>query len=133
MNTYDHVYNASNDGCEIKLQLANGYISQTTVLFESANICARVDAVGSVEFLDCNGNAVASAEAPEETSGKKKYTELLCRYDGENIILRFPIVKWIDNYPHCDGEHDRWDSVIIGYHTVTFSTETGNIEFSPSK
>lgn len=36
-------------------------------------------------------------------------------------MLQFPIAKWIDNDPNCDGEYDRWDSKMFGYHALEFA------------
>lgn len=41
--------------------------------------------------------------------------------EGKTITISFAIVEWIDNYPNCDGEHDRWDSRTVGYHDLVFS------------
>lgn len=43
------------------------------------------------------------------------------------IKLEFPIYKWIDHYPHCDGEHDRWEQQIIGYRELALDLATGMI------
>ena len=118
MKTYEKVFNSTHHAGLKEFQLANGYISTTEIYFEEEELLAVIGASGKVELKDCGGNIIASASAPEEDGGKKVYTEVLCGREDGKLVFKFPIVEWIDNYPHCDGEHDRWDSRIIGYHTV---------------
>lgn len=108
-------------------QIASGYISVTTVLFEKEDIVAVIDAKGAVEFYNINDELLAAGEVSAVESGRQVYEEVCCEADENAIIIRFPIVKWIDNYPHCDGEHDRWDSKIIGYHTLKLDRLTNSV------
>lgn len=101
-------------------QIASGYISETVLLFERENVIARVQAKGQVTFFDLNGAVLASGEVPAETGGREVYQELSCQVADGKLILLFPIYQWIDNYPNCDGEHDRWDTKRVGAHTLTF-------------
>ncbi len=117
----DIVYNSEN-GSQ-KYQIASGYISETVILFKKEEIAIRVFAEGRVDFLDLDGNPLAVGKVEAQTGGREVYEELVCEADEKTLTLKFPIVKWIDNYPNCDGENDRWDSVIIGYNTLIFDRE----------
>lgn len=108
-------------------QIASGYISVTTILFEKENIVAVIDAKGAVEFYNVNDELLATGEVSKVESGRQVYEEVCCEADENAVIIRFPIVEWIDNYPHCDGEHDRWDSRIIGYHTLKLDRLTNSV------
>ncbi len=121
----DIVYNSEN-GCQ-KYQIASGYISESVVLFEKEAIFVRVFAEGRADFLDLDGNLLAAGKVEAQTGGREVYEELVCEVDEKALTLKFPIVKWIDNYPNCDGENDRWDSVIIGYNTLSFDIENKTI------
>ena len=101
-------------------QLASGYISETLIFFEQENVYAQIQAKGHVDLLDAQGNVQASKDLPPEEGGKAVYQEVICRTEGGRIILEFPTYEWIDNYPHCDGEHDRWDTRRIGEHILEF-------------
>ena len=112
----DIVYNSE---CGVKkYQIASGYISETVILFEKEETVACVYAEGRVEFFDTDGNLISQGKVESQTGGREVYEEVVCEADENCITLKFPIVKWIDNYPNCDGEHDRWDSVVIGYNTL---------------
>ena len=126
MTNYDKIFNSKSEKSS-KLQLANGYISTTNILFEEEKIVVKIDADGTVGFLDLEDKVIASISIPEQTGGKQVYTELMCSVEADFILLKFPIVEWIDNYPHCDGEYDRWDSKIIGYHNLDFDLKTNQI------
>ena len=110
-----------------KYQLATGYISSTRIPFDIAKIALLVEAKGYVKFLDSEENLLASVNLPKQTGGKEVYSEVLYKEESDKITLKFPIVEWIDNYPNCDGEHDRWDTRTIGYHTIIFDIQTNKI------
>ena len=126
MRNYDKQFNSQQEK-ELKIELANGYISTTKILFEAEKIVVKIDAKGVIDFLDFEDQVIASIDIPQQTGGKEVYTEVLCGVEDSCILLKFPIVEWIDNYPHCDGEHDRWDSKIIGYHKLVFDLKTNQI------
>ena len=126
MKVYDKIFK-STETKEEKYQLASGYISTTTVFFEEENIVAKIEAKGEVIFFDGDDAELAAVQMPEQSGGREVYEDVICSVEAGKIMLKFPIVKWIDNYPHCDGEHDRWDSQIIGWHILRFDTKTKDI------
>ena len=126
MKNFDMIFNSQREK-DAKIELANGYISTTEILFEVERIVIKIDAKGTVDFLNLENKIIASINIPKQTGGKEVYTEVLCDVEDMCILLKFPLVEWIDNYPHCDGEHDRWDSKIIGYHNLVFDLKTSQI------
>ena len=127
MNKYDKLFHSENDKNFKEFQLASGYISSTTIYFELEKIAVKIEARGYIEFFDQEENRLAFIDIPEQTGGKESYENVLCGVEDGALILKLPIVEWIDNYPHCDGEHDRWDSRTIGYNIVTFDVYTNKI------
>ena len=121
----DIIFNSEN-GSQ-KYQIASGYISETIILFEREETTALVYAEGRVEFFDRDGNSLAEGKVESQTGGREVYEEVVCEAAETTLTLKFPIVKWIDNYPNCDGENDRWDSVIIGYNTLTYDRKNKTI------
>lgn len=117
----------SGNGVKKTFQLASGYISQTTIHFENENIVAVIQAAGSVEFFDGYDVLIAAGSVSRDDSGRKVYEDVVCQVKDEVLILQFPIYEWIDNYPHCDGEHDRWDTRIIGFHALSLDLQTREI------
>ena len=111
-------------------QLATGYVSSTTIPFEANEIVVRIEAKGFVEFLNPQENLLASFNLPKQAEGRGVYTEVLYSEGDNAITLKFPIIEWIDNYPHCDGEFDRWDTKTIGYYTLEFNIQTNKITFN---
>ena len=107
-------------GGEEKIQIASGYISKTNILFEKEGIIAEIDAKGSVKFYDTDENLLDEGSVPSQTGGREVYEEIYPKLDGKSITLSFPVYEWIDNYPNCDGEHDRWSTKTIGYESLTF-------------
>ncbi len=125
MTKADIIFNSEHG--EKTFQIASGHISETTVLFEKEGISALIHAKGYVEFYNVDGELLASGNLPEVESGKQVYEEVRCSADGNLITLSFPIYTWIDHYPNCDGEHDRWSTKTIGYNTVTFDCASNKV------
>ena len=115
---YDKLFNSA-ETAEKEFSLAAGHISTTVIWCEQEKLILQVEASGKVDLLDENGAVLATKTAEKQTGGREVYEKVVI-VKNENLVLRFPVVEWIDNYPHCDGEHDRWDSKIIGWDTVAF-------------
>ena len=110
-----------------KYQLATGYISETSILLQKEGVIAVIQAKGSVELYDMDGQLLATANAPKEDEGRGVYEEVVLDVEGEQLKLTFPIYQWIDNYPNCDGEHDRWDTKKVGEYVIALDLTTGSI------
>ena len=84
-------------------------------------MAVKFDVVFNSETDNAKGYfQIASGAVPQVVSGKEAYQEISCQAENGKIVLQFPIYQWIDNYPHCDGEHDRWDTRKVGAHTMIF-------------
>ena len=103
-------------------QIPSGYISEMSILFEKENVIAQVQAKGQAAFYDLDGQLLASGEVPA-AGGREVYEELCCQVEEGKLALLFPVYQWIDTYPNCDGENDRWIARKVGAHTLTFDTE----------
>lgn len=115
---FDFVFDSTKDNGK-EFQLANGHISETNILFEREDVAAMVYAQGKIEFF-ADGELVATRKLPEVDGGKGVYDTVICVVKGDLIELSFPIYQWIDTYPNCDGEHDRWVTRKIGCEVVEF-------------
>ena len=119
-NKFDIIFDSEKDNGK-SFQIANGYISQTQVLFEKEKLIAVIDAKGIVSFADIDDCELGTGYVVLEESGKGVYESVVLKVENNVITVSFPVCEWIDNYPHCDGEHDRWDSRVIGYNDVSFN------------
>lgn len=108
--------------------LVSGENSETAVLFEQENVVAVIERNGTVKFYNTAGEPIAAGKAPVEKSGMDAYEKVGCWVKENRIELRFPNYKWIDNYPNCDGESDRWDAKIVGYYTMTLDLSTNTVQ-----
>lgn len=123
----DITFNSKQDSSETLYQLASGYISKTTILFENENVIAVIQANGRVEFYNTDDERIAVGNVPPVENGRGVYEDVGCQVENHLLTLRFPLYQWIDNYPHCDGEHDRWDTKIVGFHTLTLDLLTRSV------
>jgi len=123
----DITFDSEKDTKKKLYQLASGYISETTILFEKEKVVALIQAKGSVEFYNMDDEMIAAGKVPPVDNGKGVYEDIGCQAGDHTIELQFPIYEWIDHYPNCDGEHDRWDTKVVGFHTLTLDLTTGFI------
>ncbi len=97
------------------IELACGYISLTKIEFVNEHITATVEAkTGEVVFYS-GAEERLSTKIATPLSGDEKFSEIKCIVEGGQIKLGFPKYTYEDNYPHCDGEHDRWTKIISGF------------------
>lgn len=129
MKDYDKVFCSKKEN-NATYQLASGYISTTKIFFEIEQVIAKIEADGNVQFINSENKLIDSVKIPEQTGGKRVYDEVISQVIDNEITLKFPVVEWIDNYPNCDGEYDRWDTKTIGYHTIKFNLITHNIDLN---
>lgn len=126
---FDIVFNSEKENGK-SFQIANGYISQTKILFENEKIIALIDAKGIASFRDIDNAILDTCYIDCEQSGKGVYESVVLKVDGDVITISFPVCEWIDNYPNCDGEHDRWDSRIIDYIDIRFDMKEQEVIIS---
>ena len=62
-----------------------------------------------------------------ELGGDEKFSEVKCIVEGEQIKLGFPQYTYKDNYPHCDGEHDRWTKTISGFDYLCYDFKNNRL------
>ena len=81
-----------------------------TVLFQRENIVLQADPDGHAVFCRTDGRELLNAKADGKTS---RFHQIRCLVKKDAIVVNFPIIQWIDHYPHCDGEHDRWSERVV--------------------
>lgn len=120
-------FNSERDTKDKYYHLACGFISETTIVFKHENVKAVIHAKGDVKFFDMNDNLIAAGKAPSVVFGRGLYEDISCQVKDNRIELLFPIYDWVDYYPNCDGEYDRWGTDIVGHHTFALDLKTKTI------
>lgn len=99
-----------------EIGLACGYISMNEITFLREKCMVTLEAkTGEVAFYDREGRQLLTTAVELPACGDEKYSEVRCQVEGDVIRLGFPQYRFKDNYPNCDGEHDRWTKYISGY------------------
>lgn len=104
-------------------------IDPTAVFFEVERITATVDSLGHIEFFDQDKQSlgfvdVPAAESPDLYAHSGQYGEVHCRAESGRVIFDLPVYRWVDHYPHCDGESDRWSRYVVRWFRVEFDCRT---------
>lgn len=127
----DHItYDSSVKSDDIKIEAPYyNAIRPTKISFVREHISALVDSLGHVEFLDSEDRSlgfvdVPAAEAPDLYAHSGQYGTVWCSAQGDELRIRLPIYQWEDDYPHCDGESDRWTRRTIRHFQVVFNCKT---------
>ena len=101
--------------------LACGHISLNEISFLNEKIMVNIESrTGEIEFFGADSNKLLFTKIPTPSSGDEKFSEVMCIVEGDYIKLGFPQYVYKDNYPNCDGEHDRWEKSISGYDYLCF-------------
>lgn len=106
------------------VSLASGYVSLNQISFINEKITVNIEAkTGEIEFYDLESNKLLSAKMRTPTSGDEKFSEVKCLVEGTKIKLGFPEYTYKDNFPHCDGESDRWSKTISDFKFLCYDFE----------
>lgn len=125
---HEIIFNSGNCPNGEIINLASGYVSLTRIAFINENITVSIEAkTGEIVFYDADGNQCLSTGMETPLSGDEKFSEVKCIVEGEQIKLGFPQYTYEDNYPYCDGEHDRWTKTISGFHYLCYDFKNNSL------
>ncbi len=82
----------------------------------------EVSSKGEAVFWDREGKELCRVQEQGQ-----EYKEVRLLWKRGSVSLQFGKVEWIDNYPNCDGEHDRWDQRWRTEYEVTLNEETNTL------
>lgn len=118
--THNVVFNSANNPDGEVIALACGHISLNEIEFTNEGIIVSVESrTGEVVFYDLQKNELSRTKI-QLPAGDERFSEIKCDVEGEKLLLGFPEYSYKDNYPNCDGEHDRWTKTICGFKTLSF-------------
>ncbi len=117
---YDHIISLTEKLNDKSFHLACGYYDTTSFLFEKANFAVVIHCKGSFTFYTVDGTQLETIKGKRVASGKECYEDILITTTDDGVHFKLPSYRWIDHYPNCDGESDRWDCVIDGVNDEIF-------------
>ena len=103
---YDKLYEGTG---KRTFPLACGVISTTRIYFKEVDVLVKVEAEGELFFYNTEGQLLATCSLERQ---ERRYNEVNCMVKDGEIVLAFTLYAYVDNYPHCDGEYDRWDCAL---------------------
>jgi len=109
------------DYLEFKAPYYNA-IETSEVTFENEGIIAYADSLGHVDL--------PVSKDPSEKGHTAQYGDMKCALCENTIDFQLPVYGWDDNYPHCDGESDRWSRYVARWFSVKFNLTTKEIDVS---
>ncbi len=109
-----------------------GHVEDTELFFPNEKIYMVVTKEGDIVFEDENRNELVGIVVTPDTKNNMHH-DVYCKAEDEKIKVWLPIVEYIDNYPHCDGEYDRWDVNYIAYDYVVFDIANCTLEKTEAK
>ena len=116
---YDYIYDSAVQVYEEKLEFDCETKPSVTVLFSKEGVILQADNNGNSVFFDSEGNELFKARAEYEEKSRFSW---ICFHSGKNVItVNFTVTKLVDNYPHCDGEYDRWDEIVVKKIPITYT------------
>ena len=121
------VYPYCDDKKILKLPNLYGFVENTQVHCIHEHVYAVVLQRGSISIRDMDGAVLAELTVTPDTKNGM-HDNCYCKVEAGKLVLWFPQVRYIDNYPYCDGEYDRWDVVYTGYERVAFDLTDHAVE-----
>ena len=122
---YDHILKLSDNLKEEHFHLSCGFHDKTYFLFEDANFYVAIHCKGTFEFRNAdNKQLIKEIKAKSMDSGRGCYMDVLISNTNNKVTFQLPDYDWIDHYPNCDGESDRWDAKIVGINDEVVFTLT---------
>lgn len=109
-----------------KLPNLYGHVENTKVLFDNEHIFITVLKEGEITFESVDGALLSKITIGPDTKNKM-HENVYCKANNGKIKVWLPIIEYIDNYPNCDGEHDRWSSKEIAYDVVEFDVSNNTL------
>ena len=111
---YDHIIKVRENPEKKQFHLSCGFYETTSFLFEPINLSVEIHCKGEFVFRTAEGEILEKVKAQPMDSGRECYMDVLITAAEQEILFQLPEYAWIDHYPNCDGESDRWDAKIIG-------------------
>ena len=89
-----------------------GFLQDTDMYFDKEKIHALIETFGRIAFTDDEGKVLAETKV-EANTDDDKHSGGYCQAKDGKVFVYLNITGYKDTYPNCDGEHDRWVSVIV--------------------
>lgn len=113
-------------GREYLLRGLYGFIEDTQIEYIREQITLIVRQNGGICIEDRHlDKQIELVVPPTAHHGKHGGGTYALRED--RLILRLDTYRVVDNYPHCNGEYDRWDDLHIGYVSISYDLTTGEV------
>ena len=109
-----------------------GHVEDTEVFFANEKTYMVVTESGELVFENEHRQELAKTTVTPDTK-TKKHDNVYCKAECGAICVWFPVVEYVDNYPHCDGEYDRWSTSYVAYDCVKFDVAAHTVEQSVTK
>lgn len=120
---YDKLYEGKG---KQEFSLACGMISTTVIYFKEVNLLVKIEAEGELFFYNTQGERLATCSLPRQ---ERRYNEVNCTLKDGEILFEFTLYTYVDNYPHCDGEYDRWEEIRAGSLNVRYDLDKKTVAF----
>ncbi len=114
---YDFIYDTNTSGCEHEYELKRDGV--VTILLEKENLVLEVCSQGDITLCDIDGKSIATKKVEPQKYPDRNFNSVLVKFFDSKVELNMLINKTVDNYPHCDGEYDRWSTIRIENIPVT--------------
>lgn len=106
----DHIFDSSAQVYETTYAIQRETDTPMTIFFPQEQIVLQADAQGNAVFFHADGTEIRK----EKLDGNGRFfSRIVCRVNAQTIFAKFITSKWVDHYPHCDGEHDRWSEIFV--------------------
>lgn len=116
----EKVYHSALRGVDmLPLTGVYGHIDDTRMHFVNEKLFVTVKERGNITFAHEDGRVLAQVFVDPHTMNGL-HGDCLCTLCCGKILLFFPLYHFIDTYPDCDGEYDRWIAREAGFQRLEY-------------
>ncbi|MBQ8000828.1 MAG: hypothetical protein IJ298_06350 [Ruminococcus sp.] len=98
---------------DFSIKIGNEILRKTS--FEGCTIIVSNE--GEVVIYDTDDSIALHTEKTE-----KCFKEIRFIWEEDSIRVQFGHTHYVDHYPNCDGEHDRWSETWVSEYEVSLLT-----------
>lgn len=117
---YDYIYDTSTQNTEQEYELNREGDCLAKILLKEQNFALEINSQGKVVLYDIDGKVIDTKKIKSEKYPDKKFSDVIIKISNDKIQLNMLMKKYVDHYPHCDGEYDRWSVIHTENIPVTF-------------
>lgn len=118
---YDYIYD-KNTAAD-KEEYTTKYYETVAILLKEENLMLNVNSNGQVALCDAQEKVLQTKNAKSEKYPDRHFSAVLLNVSDNKVDVKMLMQDVVDHYPHCDGEYDRYSTIVKDEVVLSFELE----------